>query len=59
MIPTGEGLFAVRPCEEAVDAIERINADYSRHARAARALSEEHFAASRVAARLLIDLSLA
>src|SRR5205823_9660386 len=42
-VPTGEGLFAVTTAEEAAEAIERINADYERHCRAARAVAAEHF----------------
>jgi hypothetical protein len=58
-IPTGAGLFAVATPEEAAAAIEEVNGDYERHARAARALAEEHFEASAVAGRLLAGLGLA
>jgi hypothetical protein len=58
-LPTGEGLFAVRDVEEAAEAVAAIRADYRRHARAARAIAEEHFEAGRVAARLLADVGLA
>jgi len=57
--PAGQGLFPFRTCEEALDAIAAINADYERHCRAARALAEEHFEAAGVAGRLLRDLGLA
>jgi hypothetical protein len=57
-LPTGQGLFGVRALEEAVEAIEAINADYRVHCQAARAIAEECFEASGVAARLLRDLGL-
>jgi hypothetical protein len=58
VLPTGEGLFAVSTVEEAAAAVDRINADYRRHAAAARHLAEEHFEATAVARRLLADLGL-
>jgi hypothetical protein len=42
-IPTGEGLLGFDTPDEAVDAIRTINADYPRHARAARAIAVEYF----------------
>jgi hypothetical protein len=59
ILPTGEGLFAFTAHEEAVSAIEAINADYTRHCRAARAIAEEHFEAGGVASRLLVEVGLA
>lgn len=56
ILPTGEGLFAFSTLDEAVAAIERINADYPRHSRAARALAREHFDSDVVLGRLLADL---
>jgi hypothetical protein len=52
-LPKDEGLFRFSTLDEAVAAIEAVNADYPRHCRAARALAEEHFDASRVTARIL------
>jgi hypothetical protein len=40
-LPTGEGLLTFRTVEEAGEAVARINADYARHCRAARAFAEE------------------
>lgn len=57
--PTGEGLFAFRTLDEAVEAIQRIEADYHRHCQAARALAEREFAAAVVLQRLLRDVGLA
>src|SRR5215470_375271 len=45
-LPTGEGLLGFGDDAEAVDAIKRINADYPRHARAARDLAQEYFDAA-------------
>jgi hypothetical protein len=52
-LPTGEGLFAFSTTDEVVDAIGRLRTDYERHARAARALAEEHFDSDVVLSRLL------
>jgi hypothetical protein len=54
-VRTGMGLLAYATMEEAVDALERIDADYAAHGRAARRIAEEHFAARTVLARLLAD----
>lgn len=58
ILPTGEGLFAFTTIDEALAAIEAINSHYQRHCAAARAIAEEYFDASKVAARLLADLGL-
>ncbi len=55
-LPSGEGLFSFQTMAEALDAVERINADYARHCRAARQVAQEYFEASAVAGRLLSDL---
>lgn len=52
-LPTGAGLFAFETAEDVLAAIEELNRDYPRHARAARALAEEHFDSDRVLGRLL------
>ena len=57
--PTGEGLFAFRTPAEAAEAARDVAADPARHARAARALAEEHFAADRVLGRFCEDLGVA
>jgi hypothetical protein len=59
VLPTGDGLFAFTTVEEAAAAVEAINADYARHARAARAIAEEFFDAPDVARRLLQAVGLA
>lgn len=58
VLPTGEGLFSFTRTEEALAAVEAINADYRRHCKAARAIAEEYLEARKVAARLLTDLGL-
>ncbi len=55
-LPTGEGLFGFHDQGEALEAIGKINADYPRHCRAARAIAQEYFEASTIARRLLHDL---
>lgn len=50
----GEGLVTFRSPEEAVEGARRLDADWSRHARAARSLAVEHFEARRVV-RGLVD----
>jgi hypothetical protein len=52
-VPTGRGLFAFRTMEDIVESVARINADYALHARAARVIAEEYFAADRVLADVL------
>jgi hypothetical protein len=47
-IPTGEGLFAFETEDQVLAAIEELRRDYSRHARAARSLAEEHFDSDKV-----------
>jgi hypothetical protein len=52
-LPDAEGLLRFRDFDEAVSAIESVEADYERHAQAARALAEEHFDGERVARSVL------
>jgi hypothetical protein len=42
-LPTGQGVLAFSTVEEAVDCLERVDADYAAHRRAAHALAERHF----------------
>jgi GT2 family glycosyltransferase len=42
-LPTGAGLLSFASTEAAAEAIERVEADYAGHARAARDLAREHF----------------
>ncbi len=52
-LPDAEGLFRFHNVDEAAAALEAAEADYERHARAARALAEEHFDAEKVLTRVL------
>ena len=52
-LPTGAGLFAFQTADDVLAAIEEVNADYPRHARAARTLAEEFFDSDKVLSRLL------
>jgi hypothetical protein len=48
VFPTGEGLLAFSTVQEAVAAIEKIEANYERHAKAAREIAAEYFDATTV-----------
>jgi hypothetical protein len=52
-LPVGEGLLAFDSRETAAAAIEELEGDYPRHARAARTLAEDHLDARLVLGRLL------
>ncbi|MBX3024457.1 glycosyltransferase family 1 protein [bacterium] len=54
---SGEGLFAFTTLDEAVAAVAAIEADYPRHAAAARAVAERELDSRRVLARLLADVA--
>jgi hypothetical protein len=53
--PTGQGLIAFATLDEAAAGIEEDAREPGRHARAARAIAEEHFDSDRVLRRLLDD----
>jgi hypothetical protein len=52
ILPCGEGLLAFSTQEEAVAAIRAVEADYPRHARAAREIAEACFGSDKVLAEL-------
>jgi hypothetical protein len=52
-LPTGAGLFAFQTADDILAAIAELNADYPRHARAARSIAEEFFDSDRILRRLL------
>jgi hypothetical protein len=52
-LPTGLGLFAFTSADDVVAAVNELRRDYSKHARGARALAEEHFDSDRVLTGLL------
>lgn len=45
-LPADEGVLAFSDLDSLVEALERLDRDYERHARAARTVAEEHFEAS-------------
>jgi GT2 family glycosyltransferase len=57
-LPTGEGLFPFTTIDDAVAAVEAIEADYERHGRAAAEIAREFFSADRVLGQLLRALDL-
>jgi hypothetical protein len=52
-LPTGAGLFAFQTEEDALTAIAALDRDYAGHARAARAIAEQHFDSDKVLPHLL------
>jgi GT2 family glycosyltransferase len=58
VLPTGQGLFGFTTLDEVVEAVERINADYGQHRRAATALAREYFSYDVVLPQLLADIGL-
>jgi hypothetical protein len=59
LYPTGEGLILFSTLEEAAEGVRRINADYARHCRAARAIAQEYFDSDKVLTQLLRKLNIA
>ncbi|MBI3941068.1 MAG: hypothetical protein HY315_09550 [Acidobacteria bacterium] len=58
ILPTGQGLFAFSTLEEIEQAVDRINAAYEHHCRAAATLAREHFDSAVVLRRLLSDVGI-
>ena len=54
-IPTGAGLFGFSNVDEAATALASINADFERHAQAARDIAIEYFSAESVLSNLMRD----
>lgn len=52
-IPTGEGMLTFSTLDEAIAAVQAVEADYERHARAALRIAREHYAAERVLADMV------
>ena len=57
-LPTGEGLFAFSTMTEILDAVDRINADYDRHSRAALEIARSYFSYDVVLPRMLAEAGL-
>jgi GT2 family glycosyltransferase len=56
VLPSGAGLFGFESPDDALAAVEAIDADYSRHATAAREIAREYFSHEVVLGKLLDDL---
>lgn len=54
-LPVGDGIMSFKSLQEAVMAIQELEADYAHHARAARAIAETFFEAGDVLSRLIDD----
>ena len=57
VLPNGLGMFRFSSTEQAVDALQAVNADYARHCRAARELTEAYFDA-RIVIRHILEATL-
>lgn len=53
VLPVGEGIVPFRTMEEAAAAVREVEANYARHAKAARAIAEEYFDSRKVLASLV------
>jgi hypothetical protein len=58
IVPTGRGVFGFSTLEEIVAAVDRINANYEEHCRAASDLAREFFNYDVVLPRLLAAVGL-
>jgi GT2 family glycosyltransferase len=58
VLPNGEGLFGFSTIEEALEAVERVNADYERNSAVASAIAADYFSADVVLSQLLDDVGL-
>jgi len=56
VLPTGEGLLGFSTMDETVEAVERVNADYTRHREAAREVARQCFSHDVVLSRLLAEV---
>ncbi|HUC68825.1 MAG TPA: hypothetical protein VMA53_25640 [Stellaceae bacterium] len=56
--PVGDGLFEFSDMEEALAAIDAVNADYRRHSQAARMLAAEYFSSDSVVSALMAEAGL-
>ena len=52
-LPCGEGLFSFRSAEDALEAVEAINGNYTIHSRAAFDIATEYFESGKVLSRLM------
>lgn len=54
-LDTGEGIFAFSGVDDILGALEMLDRDYGRHARAARTIAEQEFEARKVIGQMLDD----
>ncbi len=54
-LPTGEGVLLFSTLDELLEGLKEIDVDYVRHSRAARAIAEEYFEASKVMKQMIRD----
>ncbi len=52
-LPTGEGVLSFTTVEDVLEGLDQLQTNYRLHARAARAIAEEHFEARTVVAQML------
>ena len=57
-LPTGAGLFAFRTMDDVLGAIDTIESDYPKAARAARAVAEDYLDSRKVCAKFVKDIGL-
>lgn len=53
VLPVGEGILPFKTPEEAAAAVREVEAHYTRHAKAARAIAEEYFDSNKILGRLI------
>jgi hypothetical protein len=53
LLPVGDGILSFTTVDQAADAIRAVEADYARHAKAARDVAEAHFDSDRVLVGLI------
>lgn len=58
LYPCGEGLLLFATRDDAVECVQELRGNYSRHARKARELAEEYFDSAKVLGRLLAKLNI-
>lgn len=52
-LPTGAGLFGFDSMDDILDAVDRIESNYTRHCEAARQIAEEYFSAEKVISSII------
>lgn len=55
ILPCGEGILSFSNVQEAVDAVQKVQSQYNKHANAAQGIAEEYFDSAKVISKLLED----